>query len=109
MRFPRWRNCGRQGVIRSYGAGMNSPAMLAEFVRNTDLDVVMLAGRYTLLDQGALAELLPLCAQRGVSMVAAGVFNSGLLARDRPAPDATYDYAPRARRSCSGQPDRRRV
>ncbi|HEY2699400.1 MAG TPA: aldo/keto reductase [Pseudonocardiaceae bacterium] len=92
--FPALEELRSQGVIRSYGAGMNSPGMLADFVRNTDLDVVMLAGRYTLLDQGAQAELLPLCAQRGVSMVAAGVFNSGLLARDRPAADATYDYAP---------------
>ena len=92
--FPALEELRSQGVIRSYGAGMNSPGMLADFVRNTDLDVVMLAGRYTLLDQGALTELLPLCAGRGVSMVAAGVFNSGLLARDRPAEDATYDYAP---------------
>ncbi|HJP79140.1 MAG TPA: aldo/keto reductase [Pseudonocardiaceae bacterium] len=92
--FPALEELRSQGVIRSYGAGMNSPGMLADFVRNTDLDVVMLAGRYTLLDQGALAELLPLCARRGVSMVAAGVFNSGLLAVDRPAAGATYDYAP---------------
>jgi D-threo-aldose 1-dehydrogenase len=92
--FPALEELRAQGVIRSYGAGMNSPGMLADFVRNTDLDVVMLAGRYTLLDQGAQAELLPLCEQRGVSMVAAGVFNSGLLARERPAADATYDYAP---------------
>lgn len=92
--FPALAELRSQGVIRSYGAGMNSPGMLADFIRNTDLDVVMLAGRYTLLDQGAQAELLPLCEQRGVSMVAAGVFNSGLLARDRPASDATYDYAP---------------
>lgn len=94
--FPALEELRSQGVIRSYGAGMNSPGMLADFVRNTDLDVVMLAGRYTLLDQGALGELLPLCARRGVSMVAAGVFNSGLLAVDRPAAGATYDYAPAA-------------
>jgi D-threo-aldose 1-dehydrogenase len=94
--FPALEELRAQGVIRSYGAGMNSPAMLAQFIRNTDLDVVMLAGRYTLLDQGALTELLPLCAERGVSMVAAGVFNSGLLALDRPASGATYDYAPAA-------------
>lgn len=92
--FPALEELRSQGVIRSYGAGMNSPGMLADFVRNTDLDVVMLAGRYTLLDQGALSELLPLCARRGVSMVAAGVFNSGMLALDRPSAGATYDYAP---------------
>ncbi len=94
--FPALEELRGQGVIRSYGAGMNSPDMLADFVRDTDLDVVMLAGRYTLLDQGALAELLPLCEQRGVSVVAAGVFNSGMLAVDRPAAGATYDYAPAA-------------
>ena len=58
--------------------------MLADFVRETDLDVVMLAGRYTLLEQGALDDLLPECERRDVSVIAAGVFNSGLLARDRP-------------------------
>jgi D-threo-aldose 1-dehydrogenase len=54
----------------------------------------MLAGRYTLLEQGALDDLLPECERRGVSVVAAGVFNSGLLARERPRAGATYDYEP---------------
>jgi D-threo-aldose 1-dehydrogenase len=53
----------------------------------------MLAGRYTLLDQSALDDLLPIALERDVSVVAAGVFNSGILATDRPRPDATYDYA----------------
>ena len=52
----------------------------------------MLAGRYTLLDQRALEELLPLCVEREVGVVAAGVFNSGVLARDDPLDDARYDY-----------------
>jgi D-threo-aldose 1-dehydrogenase len=55
------------------------------------MDTVMLAGRYTLLDQEALIELLPACLERGVTVIAAGVFNSGLLAN--PKPGATYDYA----------------
>jgi D-threo-aldose 1-dehydrogenase len=92
--FPALEELRSQGVIRSYGAGMNQSEMLADFVRNTNLDVVMLAGRYTLLDQGGLDGLLPACQERGVSVVAAGVFNSGLLARSRPRPDATYDYLP---------------
>jgi D-threo-aldose 1-dehydrogenase len=83
-----------QGVIRAFGAGMNQSAMLARFVEHTDLDVVMLAGRYTLLDQSAVDDLLPLCSQRGVSVVAAGVFNSGILATDRPG--THYDYLPAA-------------
>ena len=55
---------------------------------------MLLAGRYTLLDQDALADLLPACAATGVGVIAAGVFNSGLLARERPGADAAYDYAP---------------
>ena len=92
--FPALEELRSQGVITSYGAGMNQSAMLADFVRHTDLDVVMLAGRYTLLEQGALDDLLAECDARGVSVIAAGVFNSGLLARDRPRDAATYDYEP---------------
>ena len=83
-----------EGVIASYGAGMNQTAMLTDFVLNTDLDVVMCAGRYTLLEQGALGDLLPAASDRNVSIVAAAVFNSGLLARDRPPAGVHYDYAP---------------
>src|SRR5437764_4053511 len=72
---------------------MNQSAMLAELVRHTDVDVLMLAGRYTLLEQDSLDDLLPLCEERGVGVVAAGVFNSGLLARSQPARDSRYDYA----------------
>jgi D-threo-aldose 1-dehydrogenase len=92
--FPALEELRSQGVIASYGAGMNQAEMLAAFVRETDLDVVMLAGRYTLLEQGALDDLLPECQARDVSVIAAGVFNSGLLARDRPRQDVTYNYAP---------------
>jgi D-threo-aldose 1-dehydrogenase len=92
--FPALEELRAQGTITSYGAGMNQSAMLARFVERTDLDVVMLAGRYTLLDQGALDDLLPAAVEREVSVVAAGVFNSGILASDRPRADATYDYEP---------------
>lgn len=95
--FPALDELRREGTIVSYGAGMNQSEMLATFVRETDLDVVMCAGRYTLLEQGALDELLPAASARGVSVIAAAVFNSGLLARDRPAPGATYNYAPAPR------------
>ncbi len=83
-----------QGVVGAIGAGMNSSAPLAEFVRRCDVDVVMVAGRYTLLDQSAQDDLLPLAAERGVGVVAAGVYNSGLLGSRRPAPGARYDYRP---------------
>jgi D-threo-aldose 1-dehydrogenase len=81
-----------EGVIRAYGAGMNQAAMLARFVRETDMDVAMIAGRYTLLDQTAAEELLPAALERGVGVINAGIFNSGLLALPRPRADATYDY-----------------
>lgn len=92
--FPALSKLREEGVIKSFGAGMNQAEMLTDFVRHTDLDVVMLAGRYTLLEQDSLDNLLPLAAQRNVSIVAAGVFNSGLLSKNRPAADATYNYAP---------------
>ena len=83
-----------EGVIRAWGAGMNQAGMLHRFVTETDIDVVMLAGRYTLLEQGAAADLLPACLERQVGVVNVGVFNSGLLSKERPASDATYNYAP---------------
>jgi D-threo-aldose 1-dehydrogenase len=90
--FPALEQLRSEGVIRSYGAGMNQSTMLASFVEETDLDIVMCAGRYTLLDQGALADLIPAAAARGVSVVAAAVFNSGILASDPPRADSSYNY-----------------
>ena len=86
-----------QGMIRAIGAGMNQTAMLAEFVRRCDVDIVMLAGRYTLLDQSALDDLLPLALERGVGVVAAGIYNSGLLARAEVPADAHFEYQPAPR------------
>jgi D-threo-aldose 1-dehydrogenase len=85
-----------QGVVGAVGAGMNQSAMLTRFVRETDVDVVMCAGRFTLLEQGALADLLPAAAERGVAVIAAAAYNSGILAHDAPPSGATYDYAPAA-------------
>ena len=72
------------------GVGMNQAAMLTRFVTDTDIDVVLVAGKYTLLDRSAADALLPAAAERGVSVIAGGVFNSGLLAA--PAAGSTYDY-----------------
>ena len=83
-----------QGVVQAIGAGMNQTAMLTEFVRRCDIDIVMLAGRYTLLDRSAAADLLPLAQERGVGVVAAAVYNSGLLSRAEVADDTTFDYLP---------------
>ena len=81
-----------QGVIGAVGAGMNQSAMLARFLRETAADVVMLAGRYSLLDQSSLDDVLPAAEEHGKSVVAVGVFNSGLLSHDRPAEGMKYDY-----------------
>lgn len=79
-----------QGVIGAAGIGTNQWQLPARFVRESDIDVVMLAGRFTLLDQSASKEFLPLCLSRQVAVVAAGVFNSGVLTNPRPG--AHYDY-----------------
>lgn len=81
-----------EGTTQAIGAGMNQAPMLARLVEACDLDVLLVAGRYTLLDQVAMDELLPLCEQRTVSIVVGGVFNSGILVD--PAPGARYNYIP---------------
>jgi D-threo-aldose 1-dehydrogenase len=89
--FPALAELRDEGVVGAIGAGMNQTAMLTRFVRRLDLDVVLCAGRYTLLDHSAAQELLPACLKAGTSAVIGGVYNSGLLADPRPG--ATYDYA----------------
>jgi len=88
--YPALERLRAQGVVGAIGVGMNQAEMLTQFVRETDVDVVLLAGRYTLLDQRGLDELLPEAARRGTSVVVGGVFNSGLLADPRRS--STYDY-----------------
>ena len=90
--YPALERLRAEGVVGAIGVGMNQTALPTRFVRETDLDVVLLAGRLSLLDGSGLDELLPEAARRGVSVVVGGVFNSGLLADPRPG--ATYDYAP---------------
>lgn len=91
--YPALERLRAEGVVGAIGAGMNQAEMLARFMKDTDVDAVLCAGRYTLLEQPALAELLPAAAARGKSVIIGGVFNSGLLA-DPAAPGATYNYAP---------------
>lgn len=90
--YPALHELRAQGVVTSIGAGMNQWEMLERFVRETEVDTLMLAGRYTLLEQTAVDTFLPLCVDRKVSIMAAGVFNSGLLAVDRPPAEAKYNY-----------------
>ncbi|MFJ4224353.1 aldo/keto reductase [Microbacterium sp. NPDC089695] len=94
--FPALSELRAEGVITSFGAGMNQSPMLARFVRETDADVMMVAGRLTLLDQSAADDLLPIAEERNVSVLAAAVFNSGILATDAPAESSTFDYGPAA-------------
>ncbi|MEU6390549.1 aldo/keto reductase [Streptomyces sp. NPDC046939] len=88
--YPELERLRGEGLIDAIGAGMNQARMLTRFVRDTDVDVVLCAGRYSLLDQGALPHLLPMASARGVSVVIGGVFNSGLLADPRQG--GTFDY-----------------
>jgi D-threo-aldose 1-dehydrogenase len=71
---------------------MNQTVALETFARETDPDLFLLAGRYTLLEQGALDTFLPLCAERGIAVIAGGAYNSGLLAD--PSPGTHYNYLP---------------
>lgn len=89
--YPALAELRDEGVVGAIGAGMNQAEMLTRFVRETDVDAVLCAGRYTLIDQTALRELMPACVERGTSVVIGGVYNSGLLADPRPG--APYDYA----------------
>jgi aryl-alcohol dehydrogenase-like predicted oxidoreductase len=90
--YPALAELRAQGTVRAVGAGMNSAAALAWLVERCDLDCVLVAGRYTLLDRSAAEMLFPLCLRRGVAVLAGGVFNSGILTD--PGDGATYDYAP---------------
>ncbi len=82
------------GVIGAVSAGMNQAEMLTRFAREADFDCFLLAGRYTLLDQIALKELLPVCLERGIAIIAGGVYNSGILADPKPGAHYNYQTAP---------------
>ncbi|GAA3634801.1 aldo/keto reductase [Microbacterium awajiense] len=90
--FPELVRLREAGVIGAIGAGMNQAPMLARFIRECDIDVVMCAGRFTLLDDEALVELLPAAQEHSVGVVVAGVYNSGLLSTQTVPDDAKFDY-----------------
>ena len=86
--YPALARLRSEGVVGAIGVGVNSASLAEWFVTRCDLDCVLVAGRYTLLDDSAARSLFPLCLTRGVAVLAGGVFNSGILAGgDR------YDYA----------------
>jgi D-threo-aldose 1-dehydrogenase len=90
--YPALAKLRSEGVVSAIGAGMNQAEMLTRFAHEGDFDAFMCAGRYTLLDQPALTELLPMCVKKGIGIVIAGVMNSGVLAN--PTPESHFDYGP---------------
>jgi D-threo-aldose 1-dehydrogenase len=90
--YPELDRMRSEGIIKAIGVGMNQCETPTRVIKETDIDMVLIAGRYSLLDQKALEGLLPTALERNVDIIAAGVFNSGILAN--PVKGATYDYVP---------------
>ncbi len=82
-----------EGVVKAIGAGVNDLEVMLEFMQQGDFDALLVAGRYTLLEQDALDELLPLCERRNTAIVIGGGFNGGILATGA-VPGAKWNYAP---------------
>lgn len=95
--LPTLRQLQQEGLVRAIGLGTNDVEVVLQVLREADLDVLMLAGRYSLLDHSALSELLPQCVARGVRIALGGVFNSGILATGTRRGAPTFNYAPAAR------------
>lgn len=91
--LPTMAELRRQGVCGAIGLGVNEEAICLQVLATFPLDVIMLAGRYTLFEQQGSAQLMALAAQQNVAIMVAGPYNSGLLGADD-APGATYNYAP---------------
>ncbi|MFN8634682.1 MAG: aldo/keto reductase [Chloroflexota bacterium] len=86
-----------EGTIGAVGSGMNQAEMLARFARAADFDCFLVAGRYTLLDQAALPELLPICVEKKIAIIIGGVYNSGILANLGDPSRETFNYQPAER------------
>ncbi|WP_295010877.1 aldo/keto reductase [uncultured Microbacterium sp.] len=90
--FPALETLRAEGRVGRIGIGSMTSDALATAVRSADLDTIMVAGRYTLLEQPAAADVIPACLERGTRVVAASVFNSGLLAQSEPQRSGRYEY-----------------
>ncbi len=88
--FPTLIQLRDEGVVKAVGCGMNQTNSLTRFVHEVDLDCLLLAGRYTILDNSSGTELLQLCREKNIGVVLGGIFNSGLLAN--PEMNKTFDY-----------------
>ena len=94
--LPALQALKKEGLVRAIGLGTNDVEVVLQVLRHADFDVLMLAGRYTLLDHSALPELLPQCITRGVRVALGGVFNSGILATGvghMDSADLKFNYA----------------
>jgi D-threo-aldose 1-dehydrogenase len=89
--LPALQELQAKGRIRAIGAGMNQWEMELRLAQHGGFDCFLLAGRYTLLDQSALSEFLSYCLEQGISVIAGGPYNSGILAAG-PEPASTYNY-----------------
>jgi D-threo-aldose 1-dehydrogenase len=97
--IPELQKMKREGLIRAIGLGVNDVLVCLDVLKEADLDCLLLAGRYTLVDHSGFAELLPICEQRGIRIAIGGVFNSGILATGVRGSDKllfNYDSAPAA-------------
>jgi D-threo-aldose 1-dehydrogenase len=90
--YPALDKLRSQGVIRAVSAGMNQSEMLARFAREGDFDCFLLAGRYSLLEQGAMDDLFPLCEKKNIGIMLGGTYNSGILAKEL-QPGSKYNYS----------------
>ena len=90
--LPAMQQLRADGQVTAVGIGSMVSEALAAAVRSADLDLIMVAGRYTLLEQPAAVDVLPACRETGTGIVAASVFNSGLLASNEPRRDGRYEY-----------------
>lgn len=90
--FPALERLRAEHEVSEIGIGSMVAEALTRAVREADLDTIMVAGRYTLLEQPAAADVLPSCDETGTGIVAASVFNSGLLAQSEPRRDGRYEY-----------------
>lgn len=90
--YPAMVDLKREGAVGAIGVGVNEVAICLELIERIELDTILLAGRYTLLEQGAIDRLMGLCEARGIDLIIGGPFNSGILTGD-PA-HAFYDYGP---------------
>ncbi|OGO55553.1 MAG: pyridoxal 4-dehydrogenase [Chloroflexi bacterium RBG_16_72_14] len=91
--YPALARLRDEGVVKAIGIGVNEADVCYAAIQEADLDCILLAGRYTLLEQEPLDDLMPACEERGIAVVLGGVFNSGVLATG-PVEGAKFNYGP---------------